>query len=190
MSRSKLFVALLLLAAVLPGGTSLAATQEQFYWITIGADVFARAQTKLAPLPGWSDGVVLDRFDEHDGVVLTRIPAAAIDALGELVHEEFHSCGGFFKHESLAEAREAMARLREPRPQHLALPFAIDQPALVNDLIGDVSTANLLATITSLSTNFPNRYHAHHAIHQSALWIRDEWEDLAAGHPGVTVELF
>jgi leucyl aminopeptidase len=163
---------------------------DDAYWITIGADVFARAQAKLAPLPGWSNGLVLERFDEHDGVVLTRIPAAAIDALSHLVHEEFHSCGGFVKHESLGEAQDTMARLRAPQPQHLALPFSIDQPTLVDNLAGQVAANNLLTTITSLSTNFTNRYHAHHAIYLSAHWIRDQWVALAAGRPDVTVELF
>ncbi|KAB2963539.1 MAG: M20/M25/M40 family metallo-hydrolase [Thermoanaerobaculia bacterium] len=167
-----------------------APVQDDTFWITIGADVFARARAKLAPLPGWSNGVVLERLDEHDGVVLTRIPAGAIDALSHLVHEEFHSCGGFVKHESLAEAEDAMARLRSPQPQFLALPFSIDQPALVGNLATQVSEANLLATITSLSTGFPNRYHAHHAVHQSANWIRDQWIALAAGRPDVTVEMF
>ncbi|GMU64302.1 MAG: hypothetical protein AMXMBFR36_05760 [Acidobacteriota bacterium] len=190
MSRSKLVVALLLLATLFAGGAPLVAAEAESFWITIGEDVFLRAQQKLAPLPGWSDGVVLERFDEHDGVVLTRIPAAAIDALGRLVHEEFHSCGGFVKHESLGEAQETMARLRGPQPQHLALPFSIDQPTLVNNLAGQVSAANLLSTITSLSTNFPNRYHAHHAVHQSATWIKNQWTSLAAGRPDVTVEFF
>jgi leucyl aminopeptidase len=190
MSKSQLVVARMLLASLLAGGAPPIAQAEESYWITVGADVFARAQAKLAPLPGWSNGLLLERFDEHDGVVLTRIPAGAIDELSHLVHEEFHSCGGFFRHASLEEAEQTMARLRGPRPQHLALPFEIDQPALVNDLIGEVSAANILATITALSTNFPNRYHAHHAVHQSATWIRDQWTTLAAGHPGVTVEFF
>jgi leucyl aminopeptidase len=164
--------------------------QDDAFWITIGADVFARARAKLAPLPGWSNGVVLEPLDEHDGVVLTRIPARALDELSHLVHQEFRSCGGFVRHQSLAEAEDAMARLRAPQPQHLALPFSIDQPALASNLAGQVSEANLLATITSLSTNFPNRYHAHHAIHQSATWIRDQWAALAAGRPDVTVEMF
>lgn len=192
MSRSKVFVALLLLASLLAGGAPLLAAEAELesFWITIGEDVFLRAQQDLAPLPGWSNGVVLERFDEHDGVVLTRIPAAAIDALSQIVHEEFGTCGGFVKHESLEEARDAMARLRAPQPQLLALPFSIDQPTLVNSLAGQVSAANLLSTITSLSTNFPNRYHAHHAVHQSATWIKNLWTNLAAGRPDVTVEFF
>src|SRR5690606_7120419 len=86
---------LALAAPSLAGPAPVAETPEEAYWITIGADVSARVQQKLEPLPGWTDGVVLERFDEHDGVVLTRIPAGALDELSEIVHEEFRSCGGF-----------------------------------------------------------------------------------------------
>lgn len=191
--------ALMLLAALgaapilaTPGVAEAApvAAREDSFWITVGADVFARAAEKLAPLPGWSGGVELERFDEHDGVVLTRIPAGAIEPLSQLVHEEFRSCGGFVKHESLAEAQDTMARLRAPVASFGTLPFAIDQPTLVVALAGQVSQANLLSTITSLSTNFPNRYHQHHAVHHSADWILNQWAAFAAGRPDVTVEFF
>ncbi|GMU64303.1 MAG: hypothetical protein AMXMBFR36_05770 [Acidobacteriota bacterium] len=191
--------ALLLLAALgaapilaTPGAAEAApvAAREDFFWITVGADVFARAAEKLAPLPGWSGGVEFERFDEHEGVVLTRIPAGAIDALSDLVHTDFRRCGGFVKHESREEADAAMARLRAPRAELGTLPFTIDQPTLVGALAGQVSEPQILATITSLSTLFPNRYHGHHAIHLSANWIRDQWLALAAGRPDVTVQLF
>jgi leucyl aminopeptidase len=163
---------------------------DDAHWITIGADVFARAQAKLAPLPGWSSGLVLERFDEHDGVVLTRIPGAAIEPLSELVHTEFRRCGGFVKHESREQADAAMARLRAPRAELGTLPFTIDQPTLVGAYTAQVQASNILATITSLSTLFPNRYHGHHAVHHSADWIRDQWLALAAGRPDVTVAFF
>jgi leucyl aminopeptidase len=192
--RSAAFVALaatLALCAPAAASPALATpVPDDAYWITLGADVFARAQQKLAPLPGWSDGVELARHDEHEGVVLTRIPAGAIDALSELVHTEFRRCGGFVKHESRAEADAAMARLRAPRAELGTLPFTIDQPTLAGAYTGQVQATNILATITSLSTLFPNRYHGHHAVHHSADWIRDQWLALAAGNPAVTVELF
>lgn len=175
-----------------PGAAEAApvAAREDSFWITVGADVFARAAEKLAPLPGWSGGVELERFDEHEGVVLTRIPAGAIDALSELVHTDFRRCGGFVKHESREEADAAMARLRAPRAELGTLPFAIDQPTLVGAYTGQVQASNILSTITSLSTGFPNRFHAHHAVHHSADWIKNLWTNLAAGRPDVTVEFF
>lgn len=191
--------ALMLLAALgaapilaTPGAAEAApaVARDDSFWITVGADVFARAAEKLAPLPGWSGGVELERFDEHEGVVLTRIPAGAIDALSELVHTDFRRCGGFVKHESREEADAAMARLRAPRAELGTLPFAIDQPTLVGAYTGQVQASNILATITSLSTGFVNRYHAHPVGTQSANWIKDQWTGYAAGRPDVTVALF
>ena len=156
-------------------------------WITLGADVFERAQYQLAPGPV---GAPLPRVAEARGVVVTRIPRAQIDALSEIVHREFRRCGGFVAHQSLAAAEAALARLSEPRPERAALPFVIDQPVWVDLLASDVSELQLLGTMTSLSTLFPNRYHAHHAIHHSADWIRDLWLSYATGRPDVTVELY
>jgi len=156
-------------------------------WITVGAEVFAAAQQRLAPGPV---GAPLPRVAEAEGVVLTQIPRARIDQLSELVARELHGRGGFIAHASLAAAEAALARLSEPRPQRTALPFVIDQPWWVSQLAGEVSELQLLGTMTSLSTLFPNRYHAHHAIHHSADWILGQWTAYAAGRPDVTVEFY
>ena len=151
-------------------------------WITIGADAFATA-SRIQPLP---------RFAEVDGVVLTLLPRERIDELSERIHRELRRCGGFVAHESLAEAQAALTRLaeRRNRPTGGGVPFELDQPEWVAQLAGAVSEAQILATITSLSTNFPNRYHLHHPVHHSADWIRDQWAGYAAGRPEVTATLY
>jgi leucyl aminopeptidase len=150
-------------------------------WITLGSDAFATA-SRMQPLP---------RLAEVDGVLLTLLPGDRIDELSERIHRELRRCGGFVAHESLAEAQEELARVaaRRERPQG-GLPFEIDQPEWVGQLAGAVSEAQILATITALSTNFPNRYHLHHPIHHSADWIRDQWAGFAGGRPEVTVQLY
>lgn len=177
------------LAAPLPAASVAATPQDDLVWITVGADVFEAAARRLAPPPGLAGGVVLEAFDRHEEVVLTRLPLAAIDALSGIVHADFNRCGGFVKHESLAEAEAEMARLRAPRLAPEVLPFTIDQPTLVATLAGGVSETELLATLTALS-GFTNRYHAHPSGSASATWIRDQWAGLAAGRADVTVEFF
>jgi leucyl aminopeptidase len=174
-------VALFLLAAPAP-----AAAVEDDVWITIGADAFAVA-TDVFRSPGLA---ALPRLAEAEGVVLTRIPADGIEALSVRIHEELHRCAGFVRHESLADAMRTIERLRSPQPTLGALPFAIDTPHLVTPLLAQVSEAEILATITALSTQFPNRYHLHANTHQSHLWIRDAWDALAEDRPDVTVELY
>jgi leucyl aminopeptidase len=193
LSARTLAVALALAASVALASPSLAAAQaappaaDDSVWITLGADVFERAQHRLAPGPV---GAPLPRVAEALGVVVTRVPHAQIDALSELVHREFRRCGGFIAHASLAAAEAALARLSEPRPERVALPFVIDQPWWVSLLADEVSETELLGTMTSLSTLFPNRYHLHHAIHHSADWILGQWTAYAAGRPDVTVTLY
>lgn len=125
-------------------------------------------------------------------MVLTFLPRERIDELSERIHRELRRCGGFVAHESLAEAQDELARVaaRRDRPAGGPVPFAIDQPEWVAQLAGAVSEAQILATITALSTNFPNRYHLHHPIHHSADWIRDQWAGFAAGRPEASVVLY
>lgn len=155
------------------------------------ASVFATVTDILAAAGGPGSEMLpfLPRFAEVEGVVLTTIPVSGLDALAERIHRDLRRCGGFVKHESLAEAREALARLALPIPEFV-LPFAIDQPGVVGPLVAAVDPATILATVSSLSTSFANRYHAHATGTNAANAIKAQWEGYAAGHPGVTVELY
>ncbi len=158
-------------------------------WITLGADAFATASRLFV---AGADGLALTRIAEVEGVVLTRVPRSELPALSARIHDELRRCGGYFAHESRAEGEAALARLASP-PQGsapAALPFAIDRPNEVAALAGAIDEAQILATITTLSTSFPNRYHAHPSGTASANWIRDLWAGYAAARPEITVELY
>ncbi len=192
---SSQWLALLLLALAASPGSALAAgaldssPASDEVWITLGADAFATASRLFVP---GTDGLVLARVAEVEGVVLTRVPRAGLPALSARIHDELHRCGGFIAHASRAEAEAALARLAAPpsRAPEGTLPFAIDRPSEVAALAATIDEAQILATITALSTSFPNRFHAHPAGTASAHWIRDLWVGYAAGRPEVTVELF
>lgn len=159
------------------------------------ASVFATVTDILADGTGGPGSEMLPflpRLAEVEQVVLTTIPVSALDALSLRIHRDFRRCGGYVKHESLAEAREALARLeRLAQPAApLVLPFAIDRPDVVVPLVAAVDEAEILATITSLSTTFTNRYHAHASGTNAANAIRAQWEGYASGREGVTVELY
>ena len=158
-------------------------------WITLGPDVYATANRLFVPN---ANGLALVRVAEVDGVVLTRVPRAGLAALSERIHSDLKRCGGFVAHESRAEGESELARLVALKGgrELAALPFVIDQPALVSALAGAVEEAQILATVTALSTNFSNRYHAHPSGTASATWIRDLWAGYASGRPEVTVEFF
>lgn len=166
--------------AASPGGTG------GEVWITLGGDAFAVASRAIDLA---SIGFPLTRVDEAGGVVLARLPAAGLETLGGEIHRELQRCGGFIVHASLAEARAALLRAAPDSRAPSALGFVIDQPQWVAAVAGAVDEAQILATITTLSTNFANRYHAHPSGTAAATWIRDLWATYAASRPEVTVEL-
>lgn len=157
-------------------------------WITLGTDAFATAERTF---PASAARPPLPRFAEALGVVLTHIPRSDVADLSLAIHHDLRRCGGFVAHESLADAQAELARIAatSQNPARGTLPFSIDQPLRVGQLAGQVSEAQILATITTLSTQFVNRYQLHPTGTAAAEWIRDLWLGYAAGRPGVTVEL-
>ena len=87
-------------------------------------------------------------------MVLTRIARAAIPDLAEHLHAAFRRCGGFVAHESLAEARAALDRVREPVQPLGGLPFAIvfEGPAWMQSLAASTGSTPLLMCSTTFRT--------------------------------------
>jgi leucyl aminopeptidase len=156
-------------------------------WITLGADAY-RSAAGLFPVG--VDGRSLPILGEAAGVVLTRIPETALGAVAERIHADLGHHGGFVVHRTLADAEAELDRLRQPPPIVVeTLPFTIDEPYWVGQLADPIDEGNLLATMTSLSTSFLNRYHAHMTGTAAAEWIRNQWAAAAQNRPDVTVTL-
>ena len=171
-------------------GASVAAAgptaADDALWITLGSDAFAIAHRSIRARSG---RVPVMRLDEVGGVVLARASRASLDALGEEIHRELLRCGGYIVHASLVDARAALARGTFVARAPGDLGFLIDQPQWVEAVAGAVDQGQILATITTLSTDFVNRYHAHPSGLAAASWIRDLWVSYAASRPDVTVTL-
>lgn len=160
---------------------------EEGLWITIGADAF---ETVSAVLPRAANGESLPRLAQESGVVLTYVRATELDAITAEIHRVYHRCGGYVAHFSLAEAQAELARVESAsRAMGAGVSFVIDQPVWVAAAAGAVDPAQILGTITALSTNFANRYHADPLGTGAAQWIRDLWAGYAASRPEVTVGL-
>jgi leucyl aminopeptidase len=172
---------------VVAHGERAAAQVGDRVWITVGEDAFDAINRRLAP-QGLEPAVTAVARDR--GVVLTHIEPEQLLVLEELVHAEFGRCGGYMRHDSRIDGEEtlgALARVASRQPE--GVPFAIDQAGWVSRIGANLDPAEILATITSLSTNWPNRYHAHPSGTAAATWIRDLWAGYAANRPEVTVAL-
>ena len=171
--------------AVLAAQPSKSASKE--VWITIGEDLFRDVQKTPGIIPG---AFALKAEAALDGVVITRMPEASLPAVSELAHETYKRCGGFIVHDSLDEARVAMKVARTNSYKTLPSDFLINQQAVVNPMLPQMAASNILATITHLSTNYVNRYYQYASGQQSALWIRDQWVNLAGSRSDVTVTTY
>ncbi len=187
-------LAFLLALALLVGMSPTAAQQtpaafpagNDEVWITLGSDAFAAANG------AWERrafGAALPHLAAASGVVLTRLRRDEVADLADQIHQELRRCGGFRQHATLEDGLAELARIALPRRDVETIPLLIDQPFWVEQVAGAIDEAQILATISALSTNFNNRYHAHPSGTAAATWIRDLWAGYAAGRPEVTVSL-
>ena len=156
-------------------------------WVTMGEDAFE----ELNNAPGVLTQVLPPQaLERRAGVVVTRLQTRDLPAVSALMHETVNRCAGFIAHDSEAEALAALASVSDKSFSALAANFNIGQQALVTQLLPDLLPANILGTISHLSTQYNNRYYLNASGQQSALWIRDQWAALANGRSDVTVETF
>ncbi|NLA67770.1 MAG: M20/M25/M40 family metallo-hydrolase [Gammaproteobacteria bacterium] len=131
----------------------------------------------------------------HDALgrplVLATLREYQLEELGRHVHEIERRCGGYFAFATRAEAEAFLASDAELRGLSAALPaYTIAHQALVDGWLPQVSEPAIRATISHLSSAWPNRYFASTHGHAAPLWIRDHWLSLAAGRSDVSAELF
>jgi leucyl aminopeptidase len=159
-------------------------------WITIGDKAHALL-AKVAPaaktlasrqvpvtVPLQRGGASLVQATE--GVYAVEIDDEMLPTLSLAVHRTLRKCGGYARHESLAEALAVLHRLETPPPELLAPSYAIDNVASVNAMLPQLQDSNLLSTITQLS-NFQNRrYQSTHGVAASN-WLFNAWSQLNPG---------
>jgi leucyl aminopeptidase len=179
----------LAVAALLLG--SLPALATETTWITVGDSAWRLLAERA------SDARVLATRDVAVNVPRERGPSAALvrsservhavqldaDWLPQLsheVHEQLHRCGGYVRHDSLAEALAVLHRLQGTATPALAPSYGIDDQAEVNAALPLLQDSRILSTIQTLS-DFQNRlYNSPHGVAASD-WLAAEWKKLASG---------
>lgn len=153
--------------------------------------VVAERATFEAALHDFSGRALPRRDAMGRNLVLATLREHQLDDLTRHVHEVERRCGGYFAFATRDEAEAFVASDVEARALRAPLPaYVIGQQALVEGWLPQVSEPAIRATITHLSTAWPNRYFTSAHGHAAPLWIRDQWQSLAAGRSDVSVELF
>lgn len=177
-----------LAAALLAASTAATAAPT---WITIGDKAHALVG-KVAPnartlasrqvavnVPVSRGSAELRAASE--GVHVVEIDDGMLPTLSLAIHRNQRKCGGFLKHETMAEALAVLHRVDSAPEQELAPSYAIDNQALVNALLPQLQASNILSTITQLS-NFQNRrYNSTHGVAASD-WLFNQWKALNPGN--------
>ncbi len=180
-----LMIALCPLATASAQENALEPVTGELVWVTLGEDVFNHLRAGEVALSRPVQAVA-----SNAGVVVTRLADRDLVSVSALVHRKTRRCGGYIVHDSRAEAEAAMDAATRAGFQPSPADFTVHQQTLVNQWLPDLDEANILATFTHLSTAYNNRYYVNASGEQSALWIRDQWQALAAGRSDVTVTTY
>lgn len=161
--------------------TSLNTYAEQgSLWITIGSDAVKQAEHIGAKLAPALEGPSL----MQSPVLIYQINEEKLAELSKLMHENHNRCGGYIVHDSYQEAVDA---LKGPAQLLAFNAPPIQQQARVDELLPQILANNIRGNIASLS-NFTNRFYNTRTGAEAADWLTQQWQNLAASKPWVTVE--
>jgi leucyl aminopeptidase len=173
---NKILLALAIIAS------SVYAAPKHVY-ITVGTDA--------APVVKEDVDNSVEFIEEQDGVTLMKVREDKIPEISHMMHEKFKRCGGFFRHDSLAEARGQLLKNKEAEFNIDAkfFPYTIDMSHVVTPMINTVKEQNIRNTIVKLSS-FHNRYYKAQTGVQSQNYLAGLWGQITKARSDAKVSLF
>jgi leucyl aminopeptidase len=170
--RSGLLVVILLAAC--GGGRH----EPRTTYISVGADAVASVRAL-----GVQQDAAVKVVEEGGDVAILEVDEDALDDISHLMHEQFHRCGGFMVHDSLADA-EAALHVQAPADQ---LDYTLDHAPVVEAVLPALDREAIRRTIAELS-GMQNRYYRSDSGAAASRWLRDRWRSFS-DRRDVTVEL-
>jgi leucyl aminopeptidase len=156
-------------------------------WITVAENEVRHIQNLIQKKGGNFD---LKSVENHGELSIIESDEQQILDLSRNMHEEFHKCAGFMSHETLAAARKSIEETTRAEFAQAVAEYTINNQTNVNALLTETKEAEILETITRLSTDFPSRRYNQQSGIDSANWIKNKWTQIAAGRSDITVEFF
>jgi len=173
----------------------LASTASAGTFVTIGTDAVPTAMATAE-----RDHAALNVVSSDGDVAVLDVDDDELANLSEQMHTQFHRCGGFMTHDSLADAlapaQPPATRVDEPglprrgsaaEWQRGVIDYSLDHAAAVTSVLSTLDAERLAATIRELSA-MPNRYYKSAAGAEASNWLAERWRSFAT-RPGVTVQL-
>ena len=193
MSRLSGTAAAILALALVPAAPAADET-----WITLERGTAQQALVGLAAAGHPGALVVVDggrpealgTAARESDVVVRRISVSDVELLPEILHAARKRCGGFMRHATRDEAERAA---QASDPEHRTLPppigYTIDNGPVVQAMLPQIKEPGIRNTMTSLSSFFTRRHTCPSGL-QSATWIHNRWQAIAASRPDVTVDYY
>jgi leucyl aminopeptidase len=156
-------------------------------WLTVAENEVEHVESVMREK---DDGFALKFVEKRGELAIIEADERQILDLSRNMHEEFHKCAGFTAHATLADAEIAAEEAERAESLQPSAVYTIDNQTNVNALLGETKEAQILETITRLSTDFPTRRYNQPSGLDSANWIKNKWTQIAAGRSDITVEFF
>ncbi len=187
MRVSQFILVVWVLAAVFAGVTAASGADQvdKEFWVTIGKDAADKVEKSLGKR------LSNDKLEFPNGITVMQVRESELDSIGQIMHDQFHRCGGFVGHDSLDEAIE-WANNDSDRSMAKSMTFAdytINQGDTVRAFMSELSALNIENTIKKLAA-FNNRYYKSQTGQDSQKFVKATWEALVQGRTDAKVELF
>ncbi|HEY5952001.1 MAG TPA: M20/M25/M40 family metallo-hydrolase [Kofleriaceae bacterium] len=160
-------------------GCAKSAERPAPIYISVGADAAAAVRVLAA-----GQGTYGELVASSPDVAVLEVDADELEAISQLMHEQFDRCGGFIVHDSMADARTAL----QPPVVTTHVDYSIDHAPVVNAVLPALDRSAIKDTIAALSS-MPNRYYRSDTGAAASTWLRDLWRSYST-RTDVTIELF
>ncbi len=162
--------------------SSLSLLAAKNVYITIGADaVTANKKTN-------NDFNVIGI---KDNIAIVEIDESKVEEISHLMHEEFHRCGGFIKHDSYEEAVRETAAMgtRAIAKNFKFIDHSLTQKSLVTKALAEVRDDTIADDIKHLSS-YKNRHYKSKTGVESQKWLHEKWTKIVNGRTDIEVSLY
>ncbi|MEM7389938.1 MAG: aminopeptidase, partial [Pseudomonadota bacterium] len=167
------------------------AAQDETIWVTIDALAAEHFQQDTLSKRKLNSNFAMKKSALNQ-VNFMRVNKQDIAGLSEFMHDNYHRCGGFVAHDSLADAElytQQLNAVSQGTMNASLVNYSIDNAATVNALLSSIDSSELSDTVNSMM-NFHNRYYSVQSGVDAADWLKSHWQQIASSRSDITVEYF
>ena len=169
---------------IAPNGGAIA--DKPIYWITVDESEIGHLIEKDLSLSGTSKFEVVE---SRGGLAIIKLDELDSQYLSGRMHEEYHKCAGFLRHETYEEAQRSIdASLTSSAATAEFVTYTINNQSSVVPMLAEAAEPNIRQTITDLSSLHTRRHDQQGGL-DGANMILTKWRQiaLASGRTDVSV---